>query len=197
MQGLHKLIVRVGGRFFAVLVFAAAALISACQVEVVETRPVPVQPPFAGGGFCTREFAPVCARRGDRLQTFSNSCLARESGFRIVAPGECRIGRPPVVDYACPRDFNPVCARRGGDVRTFANSCRAEEAGFRVMYGGECNGGGIGGPIGSGPGVGGPQQFCTREYAPVCGRRGSRLSTFPNRCEAENAGYGVISGGPC
>ena len=74
-------------------------------------------------------------------------------------------------------------------MRTFANSCRAEEAGFRIISEGECRGGGSGG--------GGGQQFCTSEYAPVCARRGPQMQTFPNQCEAEGAGYRVVSDGPC
>jgi hypothetical protein len=181
----------------AAFVLAAGALLSACQMEVVETRPRPVPPPDAGG-FCTREYAPVCARRGSRYQTFGNACSARESGFRIVSAGECGGygggNDGVVVDRQCPRTLDPVCARRGGDVRTFANDCRAGEAGFRIIYGGECRGSGGGG---GGVEIGGPEQFCTREYQPVCARRGSRLQTFPNQCEAENAGFRVVSDGPC
>lgn len=40
-------------------------------------------------------------------------------------------------------------------------------------------------------------QFCTREYAPVCGRQGPRLKTFPNACEADRAGYRIAHGGQC
>ena len=193
-------------------IVAAGALLSACQVDVVEERPRPVPPPDDGGGFCTRDYAPVCARRGSRYRTFDNACTARESGFQIISAGECGGGngggygdgggygggggRPPVVEQSCSKDLDPVCARRGGDVRTFANDCRANEAGFRVMYAGECRGNGGGGG-GGGAEAGGPQQYCTREYAPVCARRGSRVQTFPNQCEAENAGYRVISDGAC
>jgi hypothetical protein len=40
-------------------------------------------------------------------------------------------------------------------------------------------------------------QFCTREYAPVCGRQGPRMKTFPNSCEAGRAGYRIAYGGQC
>jgi hypothetical protein len=182
MRKLAGLFARIGA--FA---FAAAALLSACTVEVQQPRPLP--PP--GQGFCTREYAPVCARRGQNFRTFSNSCVAEEAGYRIVSAGECRGGGGGVaIEPACPKTFDPVCASRGNDARTFVNSCTARETGFRVIYPGECRAGG-------GGGGGGREQFCTREYAPVCARRGSRFQTFPNECEAENAGYRVISDGAC
>jgi hypothetical protein len=40
-------------------------------------------------------------------------------------------------------------------------------------------------------------QFCTREYAPVCGQRGPSLRTFPNSCEANRVGYRIVSRGEC
>ncbi|MBP2558285.1 hypothetical protein J2T08_005014 [Neorhizobium galegae] len=44
-----------------------------------------------------------------------------------------------------------------------------------------------------------PEQprFCTREYRPVCGQQGGRTQTFPNACEAANAGFGVVASGEC
>ena len=182
MQRLTKLIVRVGA--FA---FAAAALLSACQVEVVE-RPRPGPGPAPDVGYCTREYAPVCARRGQNYETFNNSCLAEEAGFRIVNAGECRAAPP-----SCPKEYNPVCASRGNDTRTFASSCRAEESGFRVIYPGRCTGedGGGEGPAPGGSGI------CTKEYKPVCAKNGQRIETFPNQCEADVAGYRVVADGPC
>ena len=186
MKFLGSLAVRI-----AAFAFAAVTLLSACTVVVEEPRPGP--PPGPRPGFCTREYDPVCARRGDNRQTFANGCLAEESGYRIIRPGECRGGGGgndggPEIDRACPKILDPVCARRGSDTRTFANSCRAEEAGFRIIGEGECRGGG---------GGGGNEQFCTREYAPVCARRGPQMQTFSNQCEAEGAGYRVVSDGPC
>ncbi|MEK1868796.1 MAG: Kazal-type serine protease inhibitor, partial [Ensifer adhaerens] len=40
-------------------------------------------------------------------------------------------------------------------------------------------------------------QFCTREYAPVCGQRGSRIETFSNACEAGGAGFQIVHRGEC
>lgn len=42
-----------------------------------------------------------------------------------------------------------------------------------------------------------PPQFCTREYAPVCGERGRDRQTFANACEARSSGYGIIGRGEC
>lgn len=47
-------------------------------------RPGPDRPQF-----CTREYAPVCATRGNRQQTFGNSCEAEAAGWNIRRGGEC------------------------------------------------------------------------------------------------------------
>ena len=102
--------------------------------------------------------------------------------------------RPGPGPQFCTREYDPVCARRGTDRQTFANSCMAEAAGFRIIRGGECRGGGW---DNGGGGGGGNQQFCTREYRPVCAQRGGSLRTFPNACEADSAGFRVVDRGPC
>jgi hypothetical protein len=40
-------------------------------------------------------------------------------------------------------------------------------------------------------------QFCTREYAPVCGERHNRRQTFSNSCEARRAGFDIVRRGQC
>lgn len=46
-----------------------------------------------GGGeeqtFCTREYAPVCARRHGELRTFPNECEARAADYNVVDDGPC------------------------------------------------------------------------------------------------------------
>lgn len=43
------------------------------------------RPPVA----CTREYAPVCARRRGDERTFPNGCEAEAAGYRIVGQGSC------------------------------------------------------------------------------------------------------------
>ncbi|TJU93237.1 MAG: peptidase, partial [Mesorhizobium sp.] len=46
-----------------------------------------------GGGeeqtFCTREYAPVCARRHGEMRSFPNACEARAADYRVVGDGPC------------------------------------------------------------------------------------------------------------
>lgn len=131
---------------FARKVLLAASipvLLASCTV-VVDEGPRPL-PPHPGPQFCTREYDPVCATRGNERQTFANGCMAQASGYRIIRGGECK-----------------------GD---------------------GWNGGGWNG--------GGNQRLCTREYRPVCARRGPVLRSFPNACEADSAGFRVVDRGPC
>src|SRR5690606_11304992 len=69
---------------------------SSCTVAVEEGGPPPLGP---GPSVCTREYAPVCARRGYDRETFPNACVARVRGYRVVHAGKCRPEggvRPPL-----------------------------------------------------------------------------------------------------
>ncbi len=174
------------------IVLAVALIgLAACTVVVDEPRPGPR--PVPDGGFCTREYEPVCARRGGDRQTFSNACVAQRAGFRVIRDGECRRGGGGGGDdgpRVCTAQYLPVCASRAGERRTFSNACVAEQSGYRVVRDGECRRGG-------GGGGGDEPRFCTREYAPVCARRGGDRRTFPNACEARAADYRIIGEGTC
>jgi Kazal-type serine protease inhibitor-like protein len=163
-----------------VFVLAAA---SACTVAA-EQHPVPVR-----AHACSAEFAPVCARRGSELRNFTNSCLARASGFQVMYRGQCSVSARPVPPVACTREFAPVCARRDDQQRTFDNPCLARASGFQVMYRGQCRA--SVGPL--------PNQpiACTREFAPVCARRGNLSLTFDNACLARADGFRLVHTGRC
>lgn len=64
-----------------------------------QSRPPQHRPDRPGGNWgnkppqqtaCTREFAPVCATRRGRNQTFPNACVARNAGYKIMRNGACR-----------------------------------------------------------------------------------------------------------
>lgn len=101
--------------------------------------------------------------------------------------------RPPRPDrpQMCTMEYDPVCARRGERQRTFSNACMARAEGYRPMYPGECRRRPDRPPQSDRP------QFCTKEYRPVCARRGDRVRTFPNACTARVADYRVIHPGSC
>jgi hypothetical protein len=112
------------------LVMAVAA---ACTV-VVDDRGQCRRDPRPQPDACTREYDPVCGRRGSERRTFSNSCLADRAGYRVISEGECRRGggggEEPRI---CTREYRPVCATRRGNVRTFGNSCEALAADYRIV----------------------------------------------------------------
>lgn len=119
----------------AVALFGLVVL-SACTVVVDEDRPGP------GPRACTREYNPVCARRGGERRTFSNGCLADRAGYDVIRQGECRGdgggGGGNDEPRFCTREYRPVCARRNGALRTFGNECEADAAGWRTVQNGPC-----------------------------------------------------------
>lgn len=56
------------------------------------------------GRACTTEYRPVCGVRDGRRRTYSNACVARREGARIVARGRCRREPGPPGDRACRLD---------------------------------------------------------------------------------------------
>lgn len=170
----------------AIALGLAALILTSC-VAVVEEIP-PTEP-----GFCTREYAPVCATRGNRERTFGNACEARRAGWAIESRGECEriIVQPPRPEpLLCPQIYQPVCATRNGRTRTFGNSCEADASGWRVVARGECR------RVITEPVIE-PPRNCTREYRPVCAVRGNREQTFENSCVAQSEGWRVVDEGAC
>lgn len=138
--------------------------------------PPPHRPEPRPPQMCTMEYRPVCGERGGRLETFGNACQARERGYRIISSGECRRQPGPFPPPGRPdRPDRPDWGRP--DRPDWGQPGRPDRP--------------------DRPGR--PEQpgFCTREYRPVCGQRGSRTQTFPNACEAANAGFGVVASGEC
>lgn len=149
------------------MIFGAVVL-SACTVEGPGPSPGPGPMPEPGPRFCTREYQPVCARRGNELQTFPNSCEADRAGYRVSHLGACR--------------------RDGGQWSGGGGQWGGWPGG---------SGEWTQRPQRPGPGSGRPT-ICTREYRPVCATSRGRLRTFGNACEARAADYRIVDqNGPC
>ncbi|MER9584063.1 Kazal-type serine protease inhibitor [Mesorhizobium sp. M0047] len=120
---------------FAILLLST--ILAACTV-VVDDGPG-ARPPRPEPQYCSRQYEPVCARRGGDRQTFANACLADRAGYRIVRDGPCRDGGGGGEEQTfCTREYAPVCARRHGEMRTFPNACEARAADYRVVDDGPC-----------------------------------------------------------
>lgn len=117
----------------AAIALCGLIMLSACTVVVDEPRPGP------GPQYCTREYQPVCARRGGERKTFANSCVADRAGYDVIRRGECgRGGGGGEQTQMCTREYRPVCARKRGNFQTFGNACEADAAGWRVVDNGPC-----------------------------------------------------------
>jgi hypothetical protein len=122
------------------------------------------------------------------LKTMLLALTVTVAGCTVVVE-EGPVAVAPPGPAFCPMIYDPVCAVRRGDRETFPNACEADRAGYRVIHGGACR---YGRPPPS------PRPIvCTREYRPVCARRGGHVRTFGNACTAEAAGYRIMYPGPC
>ncbi len=129
--------------------------------------------------------------------------LGALSACTVVAD-EPRPRPEPSLPQMCTMEYAPVCGERGRRRQTFPNACHARVDGFVVIGRGECRRDGRPDhgrpdeerPEDEDPTAGRPQ-MCTREFDPVCARRGRREQTFPNACTAEADGFRVIGRGEC
>ncbi|OQM76963.1 hypothetical protein BFN67_11840 [Pseudaminobacter manganicus] len=126
-----------------------------------------------------------------------NVAVDQGPGYRPLPP------RPG--PQACTMEYMPVCASRHGKRRTFSNACGARSAGYRIIGQGQCRGGGWDARPDRPHRPDRPDwsnrpdrpKVCTREYRPVCAKRGNSVRSFGNACTARAANYRVIRQGSC
>jgi hypothetical protein len=83
-------------------------------------------------GACTREYLPVCAVGDGARKTYSNACVARTAGARILHAGPC-------MGQMCTMVYDPVCARDPrGLRRTYPSLCAASNANATFIRKGAC-----------------------------------------------------------
>lgn len=139
------------------------------------------------GNPCTTEYDPVCGCDGF---TYSNVCVATESGVRCYYMGECSdapciyICNPNSIIF-CTAEYDPVC---GCNNVTYGNSCEAEVDGIFTYIDGECSSNSC---VDLSIITGDP---CTEEYDPVCGCDGY---TYSNPCYAKESGVLFYTSGEC
>lgn len=100
----------------------------------------------------------------------------------------------PIVDdeiMFCPEYWDPVC---GTDGITYSNTCFLEIASVELAYEGECNSTNVSAEAQVCTEEQKQADFCTMEYAPVCGNDGQ---TYGNKCVACAEGIDYYFEGEC
>ena len=155
--------------------------------QIIDAQETCIDLDLITGNPCTSEYDPVCGCDG---MTYSNACVATESGIRCFYYGECSdapciyiCNHNSVV--SCTAEYDPVCGCNGV---TYGNSCAAEVNGIFTYTGGECSSNSC---IDLSIITGDP---CTEEYDPVCGCDGL---TYSNPCYAMESGVLFFTSGEC
>jgi len=152
-----------------------------------------------GPAACPRIYRPVCGVVNGVRRTYSNSCVARQAGARIIAQGQCQVGgnQRQFCQAQSSRYINAVNRARakrcnvGNAVSrgAYFNACLRQNRNTTInltnrwiRYAQTCRG---------------AQVQCPAIYRPVCGIRNGRRQTYSNACVARRAGARIVAQGQC
>jgi hypothetical protein len=96
--------------------------------------------PLLAEGFCTAQWAPVCAQKDGAQKTYSNVGCAKADGAEVVREGQCAdpTPKPTKTPIFCAENYDPVCGAKDGAAKTYSNDCFAKADGATVTAAGEC-----------------------------------------------------------
>jgi sugar lactone lactonase YvrE len=96
--------------------------------------------PGSAAGFCTAQWAPVCAVKDGVQKTYSNVGCAKADGAEVVGQGQCgeAAPKPTPTPIFCTENYDPVCGSKDGAAKTYSNACFAKADGATVTAAGEC-----------------------------------------------------------
>ena len=97
-------------------------------------------PAAAAAGFCTAQWAPVCALKDGSEKTYSNPGCAKADDAKVVAEGQCAdpTPKPTKTPIFCAEIYQPVCGAKDGKAKTYSSPCFAKADGAKVIADGEC-----------------------------------------------------------
>jgi hypothetical protein len=112
-------------RWFAFAALAAASLASA---------------PSLASGFCTAQWAPVCALKDGAEKTYSNVGCAKADSAEVIGEGQCgdQTPTPTKTPIFCTENYDPVCGSKDGAQKTYSNACFAKADDAKVVAEGAC-----------------------------------------------------------
>ena len=96
--------------------------------------------PAPAAGFCTAQWAPVCALKDGAQKTYSNPGCAKADGAKVVQEGQCGEAdpQPTKAPVFCTENYDPVCGVKDGAQNTYSNACFAKADDAKVVADGEC-----------------------------------------------------------
>jgi hypothetical protein len=96
--------------------------------------------PSSAAGFCTAQWAPVCALKDGARKTYSNAGCAKADDAEVLREGQCadpkpKPTKPPIF---CAETYIPVCGVKDGAKKTYSNDCFARADDAKVVADGAC-----------------------------------------------------------